>query len=219
MLKNSVRTAVFAAALIASATSHAVTILDTLSSRNVLVQGGAWTESAYSPSTAGQHASLVQVVSPALLTKIEWTGINSASKQAFTLCIYSDAGAGPHKVLAQKTLLARVTKKVTIPGTTSTDVYHAASVSLGASLQPGKYWFAVLGPNRFGIGLDAPDSLTGAGGALRLSANEPWQVVNDGVGFYDGRGASLRVTGLNYDLGKALPPVQSEGACALAPAR
>jgi hypothetical protein len=42
------------------------------------------------PSTAGQLTSLLQVKQATLLSKIEWTGLNSADKRLFTLCVYSD---------------------------------------------------------------------------------------------------------------------------------
>lgn len=215
MLNTCARTLLLSAVSMVCAAAQAATIIDTLSSRNPPELGGwsgIWTESAMTPSTAGQLTSLIQVSQTTLLSKIEWTGLNSADKRLFTLCVYSDAGTGPNKLIAEQVLLARTTKTLTVGGTT--DTFHAASVNLGGSLKAGKYWVSVLGLNKFGIGLDGPDRLTGAGGAVRQSATAPWQVLNDEVTFYTGRGASLRINGYVYDNGQPLTKVSaSPSAC------
>ena len=219
MLSTCARILLLSAVSMVSVAAQAATIMDTLSSRNPPELGGwsgIWTESAMTPSTAGQLTSLIQVDQATMLNKIEWTGVNSASKRLFTLCVYSDAGAGPDKLIAEQVLLARTTKTLTVGDTT--DTFHAASINLGGSLKAGKYWVSVLGLNKFAIGLDGPDRLTGSGGAARQSATAQWQVLNDEVTFYTGRGASLRISGHVYDNGQPLNKVSTAPSACKVPA-
>ncbi|MDI1257998.1 hypothetical protein [Aquabacterium sp.] len=219
MLNICARTLLLSAVSMVCVAAQAATIIDTLSLRNPPELGGwsgFWTESAMTPSTAGQVSSLIQVNQATLLSKIEWTGLNSASKRLFTLCVYSDAGAGPDKLIAEQVLLARTTGTLTAGD--ATDTFHAAAVNLGGSLKAGKYWVSVLGLNKFAIGMDGPDRLTGSGGAGRLTATAPWQVLNDEVTFYTGRGASLRINGYTYDNGQPLKNVSTSPSACKVPA-
>ena len=193
------------------ATAGAATLFDTYSSYQSGPQvGWGWTESR----VGGQAvSSLVALTQRSALGSIDWIGGALPKGGGFVLCVYSDAGAGPAKLLAERVLLARRTALTRFDGQIVEERY-TASISLGTSLPAARYWLTILGnvPSGLNYGVSSVwEEISGFGGA-GFDPAIGWAPLTT-TNYYTSRGAAIRVKGSTSTSGSGVPVVNATGKC------
>lgn len=130
----------------------------------------------------------------------EWTG---GSDMQFLVRFYNDAANGPDSLIAEQWLNPTFTVERSETNWDETYQYGGLfSGSLDVNLNAGKVWVSILGkPSEslkfVGLAMEpnTESDIYGTGGALKIDPTSPWIPVNEGISFYEGRGAAIALEG------------------------
>jgi hypothetical protein len=194
-----------------AAGAQAATVFDSYSSyQSGPLYGWGASESAVGH---GQISSLVPFSRSTQINSIDWIGSAMPKGGGFLLCVYSDAGAGPQNLIAERVLLARRTLVKYNAGKVVEERY-TAPVSLGTSLRAGSYWLSIVGnaPASGWYGVSIGTTLPVGSGGAGYSLDDPrWQGLV--TTFYTSPPVAMRLQGVASTAGSGVPALSSTGKC------
>lgn len=121
----------------------------------------------------------------------------------FVVRIYNDAASGPNSLLIEQQVAPTFVQEAVfddLPESYSEAGVFSSNVSI--DLAPGKYWISMSAKLNqsakwYGAAFEpyTLSGITGSGGALKIDGSSPWEPMNEGVSFYDGRGNAFAIEG------------------------
>lgn len=157
-----------------------------------------------------EGATLMELSSAAHIDGIQWAGIFSRQTEwtgnndmQFVVRFYDDASNGPDALIAEQWLNPTFTAERSDTNWDGSYLYGGLfSGALDVNLNAGKVWVSILGkPSEslkfVGLAMEpnTESDIYGTGGALKIDPTSPWIPVNEGISFYEGRGAAIALEG------------------------